>query len=277
MSEYTPNLNLFKYNPTTDGKEIFSIEQALNQNWDILDGCGSPATTVVGSTWKRVWPDGWKEQGGLISMESKKFPWTQVRLTQQGTLGGNYCAAGSTCAYGPNTAWQAFDNSTSTAATCYYASPNMNKGEVIYYTPTPINVTSLYLDTYLVVQVKVYYSDNGTNWTECGSGTMSTYQRTQGTINVSTTDDHKYYKIWVYNSAGASQPSIYNVDITATYTSTVASTVTFPTAFSNTNYSYCIAFEGENDGKAYVNTKTTTGLSIVNSSPATACYMACGY
>ena len=41
MSEYTPNLNLFKYNTSTDGKEIFSITQALNRNWDILDNLGS--------------------------------------------------------------------------------------------------------------------------------------------------------------------------------------------------------------------------------------------
>jgi len=41
MSEYTPNLNLFKYNPDTDGKEVFSITQALNHNWDILDNLGS--------------------------------------------------------------------------------------------------------------------------------------------------------------------------------------------------------------------------------------------
>lgn len=41
MSEYTPNLNLFKYNTSTDGKEVFSIAQALNHNWDILDNLGS--------------------------------------------------------------------------------------------------------------------------------------------------------------------------------------------------------------------------------------------
>lgn len=37
MSETTPNLGLFKYNPITDGKETFSIQAALNDNWDIID------------------------------------------------------------------------------------------------------------------------------------------------------------------------------------------------------------------------------------------------
>lgn len=53
MSEYTPNLHLFKYNPDTDGKEVFSLTQALNDNWDILDErCGSQRNIgeIVAST-----------------------------------------------------------------------------------------------------------------------------------------------------------------------------------------------------------------------------------
>ena len=37
MPEYTDNLKLFKYNTATDGKEVFSINEAMNHNWDILD------------------------------------------------------------------------------------------------------------------------------------------------------------------------------------------------------------------------------------------------
>ena len=37
MPEYTDNLKLFKYNTETDGKEVFSINEAMNYNWDILD------------------------------------------------------------------------------------------------------------------------------------------------------------------------------------------------------------------------------------------------
>ena len=37
MPEYTDNLKLFKYNTATDGKEVFSINEAMNYNWDILD------------------------------------------------------------------------------------------------------------------------------------------------------------------------------------------------------------------------------------------------
>lgn len=94
MSELTPNLGLFKYDLSTDGKEVFSIEQALNSNWDIIDNMdllpdqtdkenyvlttdGVTAhwgetdeiypvvqTFVDGSSWYRVYSDGWCEQGG---------------------------------------------------------------------------------------------------------------------------------------------------------------------------------------------------------------------
>ena len=37
MSTTTPNLGLFKYNPTTDANLPFNIVTALNNNWDILD------------------------------------------------------------------------------------------------------------------------------------------------------------------------------------------------------------------------------------------------
>lgn len=37
MSHMTPNLNLFKYDVTTDSNVPFSITKALNDNWDIID------------------------------------------------------------------------------------------------------------------------------------------------------------------------------------------------------------------------------------------------
>lgn len=37
MSTRTSNLGLFKYDVNTDASEPFSITQALNENWDIID------------------------------------------------------------------------------------------------------------------------------------------------------------------------------------------------------------------------------------------------
>lgn len=37
MSNYTENLGLFKYDKSTNGEEKFSIQKALNDNWDKID------------------------------------------------------------------------------------------------------------------------------------------------------------------------------------------------------------------------------------------------
>lgn len=44
MSTYTNNLHLFKYDTTTDGQLPFSINDALNDNWDKIDS-GIPTKT----------------------------------------------------------------------------------------------------------------------------------------------------------------------------------------------------------------------------------------
>lgn len=53
MANYTKNLNLFKYDTVLDSNVPFSIKQALNNNWDILDErCGSQRNIgeIVAST-----------------------------------------------------------------------------------------------------------------------------------------------------------------------------------------------------------------------------------
>lgn len=47
MSTTTANLGLFKYNTETDGNVAFSINQALNNNWDILDAIDRHITTLT--------------------------------------------------------------------------------------------------------------------------------------------------------------------------------------------------------------------------------------
>ena len=37
MGSYTPNKNLYKADPETDGKDTFNITKLLNENWDKLD------------------------------------------------------------------------------------------------------------------------------------------------------------------------------------------------------------------------------------------------
>ena len=72
MSEKTKNLGLFKYIPETDGKQVFSIVEALNNNWDILDekGAGSGFnlfdTKLVDHVLEEKEAEGWALQGTYV-------------------------------------------------------------------------------------------------------------------------------------------------------------------------------------------------------------------
>lgn len=37
MASYTPNLNLLKKSPVTDGEDTFNVDTMLNENWDKID------------------------------------------------------------------------------------------------------------------------------------------------------------------------------------------------------------------------------------------------
>ena len=83
MSEYTKKLKLFKYEIGKDDDAPFSIERALNHNWDIIDEhitdtdlssvdmveCAVVIKTYTNeSSGYRIWSDGWCEQWGLLTM-----------------------------------------------------------------------------------------------------------------------------------------------------------------------------------------------------------------
>lgn len=74
MSEYTPNLNLFKYDPINDSKEPFDIEKCLNENWDKLDqkvglgGFNLFDTKITDHILQGNDAVGWLLQGSLVTM-----------------------------------------------------------------------------------------------------------------------------------------------------------------------------------------------------------------
>lgn len=51
MSNLTPNLNLFKYDVSTDSNVAFSITDALNNNWDIIDAKCGQSNNILDFKW----------------------------------------------------------------------------------------------------------------------------------------------------------------------------------------------------------------------------------
>lgn len=283
MSTTTPNLGLFKYDTTTDGKEIFSIEQALNANWDILDTkSGSPETVVDGTTWYRRFSDGWKEQGGLVSLAETEFDFVTPTLSSNGTMGGDTFAVQAIAERDSNYyAYKMFDGNTSTNW-CAYAAAFTGAVWFTFYNPIPLKVSTILCHGYIngtsgynIRSGTVYGGNDNSSWTD-----VCTYSGLSGanaTITVNSHTYYNYYKVYIAGNQGSNQVYIDEVTINATYKTEVANSITFPVAFTNTNYSYTFANQDGGGMDAYVSNKTTTGMTLSNTNSGSASWTACGY
>lgn len=50
MSSYTPNVLLYKKDPTVDGADTFNIVTMLNENWDKIDSALGAASNITDSS-----------------------------------------------------------------------------------------------------------------------------------------------------------------------------------------------------------------------------------
>ncbi|MBY9078317.1 hypothetical protein KIH86_17595 [Paenibacillus sp. HN-1] len=57
MPENTPNLNLYKVNPATDGNDTFNIDTMLNANWDRVDQHAGDTVKHVTAAERTTWND----------------------------------------------------------------------------------------------------------------------------------------------------------------------------------------------------------------------------
>lgn len=276
MSTTTANLGLFKYDTTTDGASPFNINTALNNNWDIIDTAvgtgGSPTTVVSGDTWYRQWSDGWKEQGGEVSLTSTDVDFIMPTLTANGTPGGDTYATWTNDTYseGGSTPYHIFDKNTNT----YWAGNGLNW--VRFYSPIPVKLTEIYFINHLNgggCNFSLSGSNNNEDWVFLTQTTdkLETYQ----TISITTSQYFKYFQILVTEYDG--RPKIKELEFHGKYKTSVANSITFPVAFSNTNYSYTFANQDGGGMDAYVSNKTTTGMTLSNTNSGSASWTACGY
>lgn len=274
MSGLTPNLGLFKYDPTVDGKETFSIQTALNDNWDILDTkAGSPETVVDGTTWYRRFTDGWKEMGGTVSLSEQVTRWVQPTLSANGAVGGSVPATYSAGGYYDTLAnlYQIWNKGTLTGSHRFNS-----VGGPVYYTPTPINITQLYWNNSSYVSDMVIKASNDNNTWD----TVTSYPVKSGNYYIVTIDTPNYYKYWWVNRTSTAGWLLWDgmgMEITATYKQTVANSITFPLAFQDTNYSFTFTNQDSGSTQAYISAKSTTGMSISNTGAGSASWTACGY
>lgn len=279
MSELTPNLGLFKYNPETDGKETFSITTALNNNWDILDNVMS-STSSLGESGYMKFNNGLIINYGKASSSSEEITWTQPVPDGSETLGGSsfavYGDSENSAAYQP---YYAFNNSTN-----YWISGNAGYPHyLIFYNPSAIKVTNITIQacgSYDIQDWTVLGSNTNGNWTQLASGSNPSISSGDYYMSLSSnTTFYKYYKISAtsHNRGSGNYIAANNIRITATVNTTKINTLTFPQAFTY-NYAYSLAYFNGVFGDSYAKNLTLTGMTLQNNSNATAVYyIAVGY
>lgn len=142
--------------------------------------------------------------------------WQQPILSANGTMGGSEfaCSASATNTESSGTAtdaWGVFDNNTNT-----YWRSGTTSGWIQFYNPVPLKVSAIkwgYFYSY-PTGGNVQGSNDGTTWTALNTWTNSS--EADFTINLSTQQYYKYYRI---NITGVNKDVIHahSLTITATY------------------------------------------------------------
>lgn len=86
MASNTPNLQLYKKDPVTDGADVFNIETMLNENWDKIDS----AVTAINETLSS-YASGKDSNGKYTTIEWKRKDGTLFKKSVLSELvGDNY-------------------------------------------------------------------------------------------------------------------------------------------------------------------------------------------
>lgn len=202
-----------------------------------------------------------------MNLSNTWVDWSQLPLSSVGTLGGNDFAVWSTSS--DSQTLKMFDSSTSS-----YANINSSTLTITMYNPIPLKVSTIKISqqtSYPLGNYSVKASNTNGNYTTLTSGS-STSATDYLSVNAST--GYKYYQLTGSHGGGF---CIYNIELIAQYQTGAANSVVFPLSFSNTYYSFSISYMNGNSGTAYIDNKTTTGMSITNGSGNIGQWICIGY
>lgn len=182
-----------------------------------------------------------------------------------GTLGGSSFAVQASSENGTTyQAYKCFDNSNTTLWNT--AATDLSNPWYIFYNPVKLNVTNIairnYSNGYHCASGSVLASDTNSNYVKLCDFTGGQTASAWWNIDLSTnTKSYKYYKLSLIPKSTYIQ--FTDISITAQQLSDISNSITFPTAYSSTNYSY--AFESVGSFiQSYATSKSKTGMSVFN-------------
>lgn len=276
MSTTTPNLGLFKYNPETDGKETFSITTALNNNWDLIDNAMNSSSGSGVSGYMRF-GNGLIINYGQAAVSSQEVDFVQPVLTADGTLGGNSFAVSATSSI-KNAIYSPFDGTTNTS----WLSANASPQTYTFYNPQGLKILSIITENTdrggwgHITDGTVDGSNDNANWTTLKS--FSGVGSGKQTVTINSPAFYKYHRIVATKSTYANHMQLVKLTLNATYMTQAINNITFPCAFTTTNYAYSLSYLNGVFGESYATNLTTTGMTLQNNSSADAVYyIAVGY
>lgn len=283
MTTTTQNLGLFKYNTDTDGALSFNINQALNDNWDIIDENVVSSSFVLGETGYLKMSNGFIINYGLAYTGTQEATFTTPKKSSNGTLGGNSFAVAASSVYQTLEPYKMFDKDYSNASSVWRTSGST--GWVKIYNPDPIKITQLRITNHnngasgqTPTKGNVYGSNDNSNWTLVTTWTNSVTTNS-GKWYISMADNsnfYNYYK-WEITDCSGSTIIVCEIDITATYIVYATNSITFPYAFT-TDYSYALSYYNGGIGNSCATALSTTGMSLyTNSNAEKVYYIAMGY
>ena len=155
--------------------------------------------------------------------------WTQPVLSSNGTWGGAAFAVSASSVLSSNSEpWKAFDGIPDTNSNDRWHSSSGHPAWIGWYNPEPLIITNIQVqnravDGSFINSYDVSYSDDGSTWTVCTSGTSP--NQTDGAywnIPISETTGHKYWKLISNSSSGSNNDytAVGLITLTA-YTNTV--------------------------------------------------------
>ena len=267
---------------------INKVEENVTEKIDTHDKAHIVDIFTSGSTWGRIYSDGFKMQGGVIygSATTESIP--SPTLTENGTAGGNSIAVIS-------------DSERSVSYKTYYAIDGNTTSQWIpdtnawanhwwgIYFPNPVTFTKIEwlrrsgeTNNFLITG-KIEYSSDGSNWTKLEdispsgqSGDNTHYQ----TVTISNTGTYaKYWRIYCLTGNGGCgfrEISFYRDSSTKGLIQQVqgVSAIVFPEPFSSASYSYSLDGLG---GTATASTVTATGINLGTITGTQVAWMASGY
>ena len=252
-------------------------------------------TYSSGSSWYRVYSDGWKRQGGLIGTSESTDSFPTPRISQDGTPGGTQFAMIESGHNGVREAWKVFNGEATNDQKDTWESSTDPASSLVYigwYNPNKMRIPTISIRNatydsnsrrYAITKGFLEWSNDGVNWHEDApeaviDNNVSTAWTTWS-FNA-TNPVYSYYKririTKVYSSGMYAWVS--RITFTgATVQNVVSNTITFLKPFSNTNYTYSLAWRGVDGSGSYVSSYSKNGMTLQSAITGDACWTAEGY